>query len=93
MTAREAAVAREVLRLAREQQLIEGPPPSPEEPLAGRLDSLQLLTLVVAIEDHFQIVLTDDDAAGASTLEDVARLVVARASQSRLPAVDVAGEP
>lgn len=92
MTARQAAVAREIVRLAREQLVLEGPSPSPGEPLAGRLDSLQLLTLVVAIEDHFQIVLTDDDAAGASSLEDVARLVVERADQARLPAMDTAEE-
>jgi acyl carrier protein len=88
VTALEAAVAREILRLAREQQVLDGASPSSGEPLAGRLDSLQLLTLVVAIEDHFQIVLTDDDAAGASTLEDVARLVIERADQSRLPPAD-----
>ena len=92
MTAREAAVAREILRLAREHLALDGPPPSSGEPLAGRFDSLQLLTLVVAIEDRFQIVVTDDDAAGTSTLEDVARLVVERASPSRLPAVDPAEE-
>lgn len=92
MTARQAAVAREIVRLAREQAVLEGPSPSAKEPLAGRLDSLQLLTLVVAIEDHFQIVLTEDDAAGASSLEDVARLVVERAAPSRLPATDAAEE-
>ena len=75
-----------------EHLALDGPPPSSGEPLAGRFDSLQLLTLVVAIEDHFQIVVTDDDAAGTSTLEEVARLVVERASPSRLPAVDPAEE-
>ena len=92
MTARESAVAREIMRLANQHLALEGPPPSLGEPLAGRFDSLQLLTLVVAIEDHFQIVLTDDDAAGTSTLEDVARLVIERTSPSRLPAVDPAEE-
>jgi acyl carrier protein len=87
VTAREAAVVEEILLLAREQLVLDGPLPSPEEPLAGRLDSLQLLTLVVAIEDRFQIVLTDDDAAGASTLVDVARLV---AERTRPPAMDEA---
>ena len=91
MTAREAAVAGEILRLAGEQLALVGPPPRLDEPLAGRLDSLQLLTLVVAVEDHFRIVLTDDDAARATTLEDVARLVIARASESRLPSADQVG--
>ena len=85
MTAQEAAVVREILRVAGQQPGLEGLPPSPGEPLAGRLDSLQLLTLVVAVEDRFQLVITDDDAARATTLEEVARLVIERASPSRLP--------
>jgi acyl carrier protein len=85
VTAPELAVAGEILRLAGEVLELSGPPPSLDEPLDGRLDSLQLLTLVVAIEDRFRIVLTDDDAAGADTLEAVARLVVQRASPSSLP--------
>ncbi len=90
MTAREAAVVEELLRLARERLLLDGSLPSPAEPLAGRLDSLQRLTLVVAVEDRFQIILTDDDAAGATTLEDVARLVAAR---TQLTAIDPAETP
>jgi acyl carrier protein len=85
VTAREAAVAREILRLAREQLRLEGAPPAPDEPLAGRLDSLLLLSLVVAVEDRFQVILTDDDARHAATLSDLARLVAARAEPSRLP--------
>ena len=86
MTGPEQAVAQEILRLAGEQLQLDGPLPSFDEPLAGRLDSLQLLTLVVAVEDRFQIVLTDDDAAGAATLAAVARLVVQRASPASLAA-------
>jgi acyl carrier protein len=85
VTAREEAVVGELLRLAREQLELEGPPPAPEEPLAGRLDSLQLLTLAVAVEDRFHVILTDDEAAEASTLLQVARLVITRADPSRLP--------
>ena len=86
MTAAEERIGRELLRLAREVVGPDAPPPSPGEPLAGRLDSLQLLTLVVAIEDRFQLALTDDDAAAARTLEDVVRLVAARISPAGLPA-------
>lgn len=86
MTPREAAVAREILRLAREELRLEGAPPAPDEPLAGRLDSLLLLSLVVAVEDRFHVVLSDDDARHAATLADLARLVAARADPSRLPA-------
>jgi acyl carrier protein len=85
MTDAEAAVVREILRLAREELRLEGEPPPPDEPLAGHLDSLALLGLVVAVEDRFHVALTDDDAAATRTLADLARLVVARAPAERLP--------
>lgn len=85
MTPRQAAVAAEILRIAAAELRLEGPPPAADEPLAGRLDSLMLLSLVVAVEDRFQVILTDDDARHASTLGDLARLVAARADPSRLP--------
>lgn len=84
MTGPEAEVAREILRLAREELKLEGADPAPGEPLAARLDSLALLALVVAVEDRFHVILTDEDAAGARTLEDLARLVAARAPPERL---------
>jgi acyl carrier protein len=86
MTPAEAAVAREIVRLAREELKLDGDPPAPHESLAGRLDSLALLGLVVAVEDRFHVVLKDDDAAGARTLADLARLVLSRAPAERLPA-------
>ncbi len=85
MTPREAAVAKEILRLAREDLRLEGAPPGPDEPLAGRFDSLLLLSLVVAVEDRFHVILTDDDARHVATLSGLARLVAARAEASRLP--------
>ncbi len=90
MTDLEAAVARESLRLAREELRLEGDDPPPDEPLAGRLDSLALLALVVAVEDRFHVVLGDDDAASARTLADLARLVAARAPGERLPPIATA---
>ncbi len=86
MTDRERAVAEEILRIARDDLRLEGEPPRPDEPLAGRLDSLLLLSLVVAVEDRFHVVLTDDDAASARTLADLARIVAGRADPGRLPA-------
>jgi acyl carrier protein len=86
VTAREAAVATEILRLAREDLALEGEPPAPDEPLASRLDSLLLLSLVVAVEDRFRIALGDDDAAGTTTLAGLARLVAARTADTGLPA-------
>jgi acyl carrier protein len=86
LSPQERAVAQEILRLAREDLAFEGEPPGLHEPLAGRLDSLQLLALVVAVEDRFHVILADDDAAGVRTLAAVARLVAARGDPARLPA-------
>ena len=91
LTAAEAAVAREIVRLAREELRLEGEPPPPDAPLAEALDSLALLGLVVAVEDRFHVILADDDAAGTRTLADLARLVAARAPAERLPLPTDAG--
>jgi acyl carrier protein len=90
MTEGERAIAVEILRLAREELRLEGEPVA-GEPLAARLDSLALLALVVAVEDRFHVILTDEDAAGTRTLEDLARLVAARAPPERLPVLPDAG--
>ncbi|HET9554923.1 MAG TPA: acyl carrier protein [Anaeromyxobacteraceae bacterium] len=86
-------MAREILRIAQEELRLPGEPPAPDEVLAGRLDSLMLLSLVVAVEDRFRVALTDDDAAGARTLADLSRLVAARASPALLPVPEEAEEP
>ncbi len=85
MTDREQRVAAEITRLAREQLGYRGPLDGVGAPLAGQLDSLVLLSLVVAVEDRFRIVLADDDAASTRTLEDLARLVAERAGPEVLP--------
>jgi acyl carrier protein len=84
LTDHESRTATEILRIAREDLRL-GEPPAGGLPLAGQLDSLALLSLVVAVEDRFQVILQDDEAAGAQTLEDLARLVVARARPEVLP--------
>jgi acyl carrier protein len=81
----EAAVAREIVRIVRDELKLEGAAPALDAPLAGSLDSLALLALVVAVEDRFRVILSDDDAATSRTLRDLARLVVARAPRERLP--------
>ncbi len=86
MTAAEAIVAREILRIVREELAWTGELPGPDAPLAGHLDSLMLLSRVVAVEDRFRVALTDDDAASARTLADLARLVAARAAPELLSA-------
>lgn len=50
--------------------------------LARHLDSVQRLTLVVAIEDAFQVCLDPDDEAQLATLDDVVRLVAARVTDA-----------
>ena len=85
MTDRESRAAEEILRLARDELGYRGPLEAGSAPLAGQLDSLVLLSLVVAVEDRFRIVLADDDAATTRTLQDLARLVAARAGPEALP--------
>jgi acyl carrier protein len=88
MTVRESAVAAEILRIAHDDLGIDGQPDAAEA-LQGALDSLQLLSLVVAVEDRFRIILEDDDAARARSVEDLARIVAARADPALLPAAAV----
>ncbi len=77
MTTREIAVAAEIRRIARDE--LELPIEAADgEELASRLDSLALLSLVVAVEDRFRVVLTEEDAAGARSLADLARIVASR---------------
>ncbi len=85
MTDRERRIADEILRLAREDLGYRGPLDGAGAPLAGQLDSLVLLSLVVAVEDRFRIALADDDAASTRTLEDLARLVADWAAPEVLP--------
>jgi len=85
VTRAEAEVAAEILRIARDELAI-GAAPAPDEPLAERLDSLQLLSLVVAVEDRFRVILGEEDAAATRSLADLARLVVSRADPAALAA-------
>jgi acyl carrier protein len=43
-------------------------------------DSVTLVTLLVALEDHFRVVLREDETAGVVTVLDLARLVAERIS-------------
>lgn len=83
---RERRVAEEIVRIARDElELDAGRLGERGTPLAGQLDSLALLSLVVAVEDRFRIVLGDDDAAETRTLLDLSRLVLSRAKEEHLP--------
>jgi acyl carrier protein len=83
-TSLEERIAREIVRIAREELHI-AEPTAEGIPLAHLLDSLALLSLVVAVEDRFHVILQDDDAARVKTLEDLARLVAARAPRELWP--------
>jgi acyl carrier protein len=80
----EQAVAAEIRRLVRDE-LRARVEFGDDEELASRLDSLALLSLVVAVEDRFHVVLTEEDASRARSLADLSRLVVARAAPELLP--------
>lgn len=86
MTPREAAVAAEIRRIAREELRLEVEPGEDGEALAERLDSMALLALVVAVEDRFRVILTEEDAASARSLADLARLVAGRAPPEAISA-------
>ena len=57
---------------------------TPETPLvsAMELDSLRMLTLVVAIEDHFKVCLEEGDEAGLTTVGDLAGLIQKRLAEA-----------
>jgi len=78
LTLREAEIAREIRRLVREELGLEWDGADGEE-LAGRLDSLALLSLVVAVEDRWRLKISDEDAATTRSLADLARLVARKA--------------
>ncbi|MEC7946011.1 MAG: acyl carrier protein [Myxococcota bacterium] len=51
--------------------------------LAEHLDSIRRLSLVVAIEDHFEICFEPEDDEAARTLDDVVRIVTQRVRERR----------
>ena len=84
MTEAERAVAVEIRRIVREE-LSSRAEFGDDEELASRLDSLALLSLVVAVEDRFRVILTDEDAASARSLADLSRIVASRAPPEARP--------
>ncbi|MDG1479610.1 MAG: acyl carrier protein [Myxococcota bacterium] len=61
--------------IIRELRLTEG---MPEGDLSESLDSVQRLSLVVAIEDHYEIMFDEEDDTAVTTLDEVVQLVAAR---------------
>lgn len=69
-----ATVKARIVELARSELRLDGE--LPEGDLAETLDSVQRLTLAVAVEDTFEVVLEPDDEAAIATLDDLAARVV-----------------
>ena len=69
--------------VADELALPRRPAPQDDLLLDLHLDSVGLLTLVVALEDRFRIKLGEEDAAAVRTVADLAALVAERAGAAR----------
>lgn len=67
----------DIAEIARRELRTTEPLPG-DAPLAEHLDSIRRLSLVVAIEDHFEICFEPEDDEAAETLDDVVRIVAAR---------------
>lgn len=51
--------------------------PLPAEPLSEHFASLQLVSLAMAVEDHFEIELTPEDTIGLDALDDLVAAIAA----------------
>jgi acyl carrier protein len=80
VTAGEEAIAAEIVRLGRDELRLEVDV-APGAELASALDSLQLLSLVTAVEDRFRVRLSEEDAATTRSLADLARLVARKQAE------------
>jgi acyl carrier protein len=70
----------EIARIAHEELEFEGDVlPSHDLLRDLHLDSLGLTVLAVGLENRFRVMLSEEDAQGVRTVEDLARLVAAKA--------------
>ncbi len=75
----EAEVVVEIRRILGEELEWKGSVEPSHELLKDlQLDSLGLTVLAVGLENRFRVKLSEEDAEGLSTVEDLARLVVSR---------------
>jgi acyl carrier protein len=81
VTRREERIADEIRALAERELGLELVAPAEEE-LGSRLDSLALLSLVVAVEDRYCVALEDGDAMTTRSLADLARLVARKLDEA-----------
>ena len=68
-----------VAEVAHEELKWEGP--LPEGDLGAHLDSVQRLTLVVALEDRFEVCFDPDDDEGVRSIDDVVRVLQAKLAE------------
>lgn len=74
-------VRAEILRIARKELGLKGEV-APDADLSEQLDSVQRLSLVVEIEDRFEVCFEADDDAQVRTLDDAAAIVLARLGEA-----------
>ncbi len=66
----------EIARLARDKLCFEGAVESTSRLVEDLgLDSMHLMTLAMAVEDHFEVCLDEDDEAGILTVADLVAVV------------------
>ena len=77
-------ILEQIRRIAREELEI-AHAFSVEDELSGRLalDSMQMLTLAVRLENHFLVKLREEDSAGIHTVGDLVALVKLRKEEAR----------
>lgn len=74
----------EIRRIAREELEFEGAVEPAHDLLRDlHLDSLGLTVLAVGLENRFRVMLSEEDAQGVRTVEDLARRVAARVAESK----------
>ena len=80
----QASVETRVLTVVKEVLAIEGEPPSLDSSLTDDLgaDSLDLLSLFMALEDEFGGTISEEDTEGLSTLRDIVECISGRLGES-----------
>ncbi len=81
--ASEADVLEAIRSIARTELELEGPVQPSDDLLADLgLDSLGLTVLAVGLENRYRVKLSQEDAVGLRTVEDLAKLVARRSEAS-----------
>ncbi len=80
----QSSVEARVLSVVREVLAIEGEPPALDSSLIEDLgaDSLDLLSLFMALEDEFGGTITEEDTEGLATLRDIVDCISGRIGES-----------